>query len=245
MPLKFLKQYFNKLSSSEKELIAFVQQATGLKPVRTQYYQQVFKHKSKHREPKLNNERLELLGDAVLSAIVTDFLYREYPDKDEGFLTNLKSKIVSRAMLNEVGRKLDLLEKLSYHEGSVQQDPSVLFGNTFEALIGGLYLDLGFDAAYEFITGKVFNELIDLEKVEKTDFDFKSKLYIYAQKRNLDLEFKLIDEGNRGSRKYFEVVAVLDDQTVGRGEGYSKKSAEQMAAEEALHGFDQDNQDDL
>jgi ribonuclease-3 len=203
-------------------------------PIRVKYYQQVFKHKSKHREARLNNERLELLGDAILSAIVTDYLYREYPEKDEGFLTNLKSKIVSRKMLNEIGRKLDLLDKLSYHEGSVQQDPTVLYGNTFEALLGAIYLDLGFDAAYEFVEGKVFGELIDLKVVEQQDFDFKSKLFIYAQRKGMSLDFVTVEEETRNSRKFFTIAVVLDGEEVARGSGYNKKGAEQRGSEKAL-----------
>lgn len=234
MALKFLRQYFNKQFHSQKELVQFIEKSTGILPVRMQYYQQVFKHKSKHREPKLNNERLELLGDAILSAIVTDYLYSEYPNKDEGFLTNLKSKIVSRKMLNEIGRKLELLEKLSYHEGSVQQDPTVLYGNTFEALVGAVYLDLGYDAAYEFIEGRVFGELIDLKDVENTDYDFKSKLFIYAQRKGLNLDFVTVEEETRNNRKYFTVAVVLDGQEVARGSGYNKKGAEQRGSEKAL-----------
>lgn len=238
MALKFLRQYFNKQFHSQKEFVQFIEKSTGLLPVRIKYYQQVFKHKSKHREAKFNNERLELLGDAILSAIVTDYLYSEYPNKDEGFLTNLKSKIVSRMMLNEIGRKLDLLEKLSYHEGSVKQDPTVLYGNTFEALVGAIYLDLGFDAAYEFIEGKVFGELIDLKDVENTDYDFKSKLFIYAQRKGIELDFVTVDEESRNSRKFFTIAVMLDGKEIARGSGYNKKGAEQRGSEKALLQLD-------
>ncbi len=230
MALRTLKQFFNKQFSSQKDLVNYIHETTGLLPVRIDYYQQVFKHKSKHREPRINNERLELLGDAVLNAIVTDYLYMNYPEKEEGFLTSLKSKIVSRKMLNEIGQKLNLLDKLSYHKGSVQQDPAVLFGNTFEALVGAIYLDLGYEAAYEFVEGKMFGEMLDLDEIERMDFDFKSKLYIYAQRNNLSLDYKLIKESEKDNRKYFTIAVILDNKEVAQGSGFNKKEAEQVGS---------------
>src|SRR5690606_35685145 len=128
------------------------------------------------------NERLELLGDAILDAIICDSLYKKYPYKEEGFLTELRSKIVNRKSLNEVGERLGLLDKLKFSKKSMNDVSRDLAGNAFEALVGAVYLDAGFDKTRQFIQRRVLKNLIDVDLLELTNTDYKSQMYHYVQK---------------------------------------------------------------
>jgi ribonuclease-3 len=165
---------------------------------------------------------------------VAEYLYKKYPYKEEGFMTELRSKIVNRKSLNEIGERLGLVEKIQLNKKVMTGMPKDIGGNTFEALIGAMYLDAGFDRTKKFVFKRVLQDLIDVEKLEVTDVDFKSKMYHYIQREGKTIEFKVMEEQNRNRRSYFVIHLEIDGVLVAKGEGYSKKVAEQNAAMNGL-----------
>ena len=232
--MSFLQKAYNTVFSSEKELVSYIRSITGSTPVSIKLYKQVFSHRSLYGDAKENNERLELLGDSVLDMLVAEFLYKKYPYKEEGFITELRSKIVNRKSLNEIGERLGLVQKIQLNKKVMTGMPKDIGGNTFEALIGALYLDAGFERTRKFVFKRVLQDLIDVENLEVTDIDFKSKMYHYIQREGKTIEFKVMEEQNRNRRSYFVINLEIDGALVAKGEGYSKKVAEQNAAMNAL-----------
>ncbi len=229
-----IRELYNQLLSPDKEIASYVKGITGIMPGNLNLYKQVFRHRSKYNEPKENNERLELLGDAILDSIVCEFLYRKYPYKEEGFITELRSKIVNRKSLNEVGEKLGLVEKLKFNRKGMTDISRDLGGNTFEALVGAVYLDAGFDSTKKFIQKRVLQGLIDVDMLQATNSDYKSQIFHYVQKLGKTIEFKVGEEKAKNRRAYFVINLEINGKFISTGEGYSKKTAEQNAAMNAI-----------
>ena len=232
--MSLLRKVYNSIFSSDKELITYVRSISGVTPSKIKLYQQVFNHRSLYGDAKDNNERLELLGDSVLDMLVAEFLYKKYPYKEEGFMTELRAKIVNRKSLNEIAQKLGLLDKIQVNKKVMTGLPKDVGGNTFEALIGALYLDAGFEPTKKFVFKRVLQDLVDVDNLEMTDVDFKSKMYHYIQREGKTIEFKAIEEQSHNRRSYFIVMLEIDGKPIAKGEGYSKKVAEQNAAMNAL-----------
>lgn len=228
----------------DRELCASIYSILGFYPHHTKYYKQALLHKSSaHRrkgEAPEHNERLEYLGDAVLESIVSDILYRRYKHESEGFLTNTRSKLVQRDTLNKLSVEMGL-DTLIRSNSKPNAHNSYMGGNAFEALMGAIYLDRGYDACMHFIRNRVLGQLISLEKVAAKEVNFKSKLIEWAQKHRLKLEFKLVDQRleNRNSPTFITRVILegLDGET---GKGYSKKESHQMAAKATLKALKED-----
>ena len=182
-----------------------------------------------------SNERLEFLGDALLDAVVADHLFRVFPYKDEGFLTKMRSKVVSRQHLNSLALKLGINDLLEM-EGGTTPGTSV-YGNALEALIGSIYLDKGYGHAKKFILKRLFGVYIDLGELENTETDFKSKLTEWAQKEKKNLEFRVMEEARNNENRNFLVGVFVNNSLLGQATNYSKKRAEQMAAEKALESL--------
>ncbi|MFN8287042.1 MAG: ribonuclease III [Chitinophagales bacterium] len=229
-----IKKIYNRLFSSDKALTAYIKGVTGITPSNLSLYRQAFQHRSKYLEPKDNNERLELLGDSILDAIVCEFLYKKYPYKEEGFITELRSKIVNRKSLNEVGTRLGLLEQLKFNRKSITDASKDLAGNTFEALVGAVYMDCGFERTRRFIQKRVLQNLIDVDELQATNTDYKSQIYHYIQREGKSIEFKVAEEKHRNRRAYFVIHLEIDGRFISVGEGFSKKAAEQNAAMNGL-----------
>jgi ribonuclease-3 len=229
-----LKKIYNHWLSPEKELAAYVKAVTGIAPSNMALYRKVFQHRSKYNAPEENNERLELLGDAILDAIVCAYLFKKYPYKEEGFITELRSKIVNRKSLNEVGEKLGLVEKLKFNRKGMSDLSRDLGGNTFEALVGAVYLDAGFDTTKKFIRKRVLQNLIDVDALEQTNTDYKSRMFHYIQKEGKNIEFKVAEEKAKNRRAYFTIHLEINGKFIASGEGFSKKTAEQNAAMNGL-----------
>lgn len=232
--MSLIRKVYNSIFSSDKDLIAYVRSVTGVSPNKVKLFKQVFNHRSLYGDAKDNNERLELLGDSVLDMLVAEFLYKKYPYKEEGFITELRAKIVNRKTLNETAQKLGLLDKIQLNKKVMTGMPKDIGGNTFEALIGALYLDAGFEPTKRFVFQRVLKDLIDVDDLEITDVDFKSKMYHYIQREGKTIEFKAVEEQNHNRRSYFIVMLEIDGKQIAKGEGYSKKVAEQNAAMNAL-----------
>lgn len=227
-----------KRKRENKEFYGFFKNVLGFTPRHTETYQIAFIHKSKSQETfqgrKVNNERLEYLGDAVLSAIVAEFLYKKYPYQGEGFLTEMRSKIVSRASLNKLAQKIGLSQLIQYNKESQGVFKSI-DGDAFEALVGAIYLERGYKFTRKVIVNKVMSTYMDIDGMAHTDWNFKSKLIDWGQKEKKKVSFAVIrtmyqGKGNN-SRKQYECQVQIDGEPQQSAIEYSIKAAEQLAAE--------------
>lgn len=230
----------------EKELYRSLYGIFGFYPHNIEYYKLALLHKSVvHRNKngkRVNNERLEFLGDAVLDATVGDIVYRHFPGKREGFLTNTRSKIVQRDTLNRLADRMGINE-LILSSGQAQSHNSYMGGNAFEALVGALYLDRGYDACMRFLTNQILGELINIDKMAYKEVNFKSKLIEWTQKNRVHLEFKLTNQAtDKGGSPEFEYCVLLEGLQGCSGKGYSKKEAQQIAAKLTLQQLRQQPQ---
>ena len=214
--MSFLKKSSN-LKSSGKDLYHSIKNIFGFNPRNIHLYKLAFRHKSANKDVngiKINNERLEYLGDAVLSSVIADFLFKKFPYKGEGFLTEMRSKIVCRTNLNKLSRKMGL-DKLIESSPEIKSSSKSMRGDAFEAFIGALYLDKGYDFAKRIIIKRIVNIHIDIDALEHLDTNFKSKLIEWAQKEKKEVDFRLIDEKNGKASKQYE-VEIFGDKTMAR-----------------------------
>ena len=221
----------------DKELCRLLYPILGFYPGNTKLYRQALLHKSSSvKEDKgkwQNNERLEFLGDAVLDAVVGDIVYRHFEGKREGFLTNARSKIVQRATLNKLAKDIGL-DRLITSNNHSRSHNSYMAGNAFEALVGAIYLDRGYDACMRFMEKRILKTLLNIDKVAYKEINFKSKLLEWSQKKRGEIAFNIVEEGNEdASTPYFVSNVVLEGIECGRAKGYSKKESQQLAAKEA------------
>ena len=210
----------------------------GFVPGNLALYKMAFRHKSVaqniRKGVKNSNERLEFLGDAVLGSVVAEVLFKLYPYEDEGFLTELRSKIVSRVNLNQLARKLGFDKLIEFDNRALNaQRQGSLLGDAFEALIGAVYLDKGYDFTRNFLINHIIKSHIDIHKLEQTETNFKSKLIEWCQRHGKDISFDLVDNLEGENTKLFTVQASVDGEVAGMGKEFSKKNAEKLAAEKA------------
>ena len=210
----------------------------GFVPGNLALYKMAFRHKSVaqniRKGVKNSNERLEFLGDAVLGSVVAEVLFKLYPYEDEGFLTELRSKIVSRVNLNQLARKLGFDKLIEFDNRALNaQRQGSLLGDAFEALIGAVYLDKGYDFTRNFLINHIIKSHIDIHKLEQTETNFKSKLIEWCQRHGKDISFDLVDNLEGENTKLFTVQASVDGEGAGMGKEFSKKNAEKLAAEKA------------
>lgn len=216
----------------DRNLARALKSITGVTPNNLKIYELALRHSSYNRKETKNpydNQRLEFLGDAILGAVVADYLYQKFPDKDEGFLTNLRSKIVSRKSLNRVAVNLRIHKYLKKKLDKNKPAHSI-YGDAFEALIGALYLDRDIDFARQFIVKKVIEEYWGDSKLEDHIISYKSALIEWAQKEKIDYSFDVIKEWGQKHALNFEVGVVFDNEQIASGKGTSKKRAEETAA---------------
>lgn len=236
--LRDLRYRIKLFSSPRKEFYAFLKATTGFSPLKLKLYDLAFIHRSASYANMLgqpvNNERLEYLGDAVLGTIVADYLYNRFPGRDEGFLTQMRSRIVNRSFLTQLTFKLGLNRFVNSNTNSVN-DSSHIYGDVFEAFIGAIYLDTGYQGAKHFLIKKVLSLHVDIEELERSDNNYKSQLIEWGQKNKRDVEFDT-HESNESGHHHLPFISVIriDGQVVGTGEGYSKKEAQQNSACKAL-----------
>lgn len=228
---------FSVLFSSDKKLANSIKNIFGFYPGNIFLYQLAFRHKSASKEVinglKLSNERLEYLGDAVLSSIVADYLFKKFPYKDEGFLTEMRSKIVSRNQLNKLSKKLGI-DKLILSEAFCNSHSKSLFGDAFEAFVGALYLDKGYEYTKKIVIKRVIEVHFDIDKLEQQDINYKSQLIEWSQKEKIPIEFKVVDEIGNGYGKQYLVELHVGGELYGSGRDYSIKGAEQQASGKAM-----------
>jgi ribonuclease-3 len=236
MPIfKLYKLYF----SPDKEFVKNIQNILGFIPGNVSLYRMAFRHRSVAKVLKngtrSSNERLEFLGDAVLGSIIAELLFKQYPYKEEGFLTEMRSKIVNRANLNQLARKIgfDKLIQFDQRSVSIQTKHNSMLGDAFEAIIGAIYLDKGYAYTKEFLLNRIVKPHIDIHTLELTETNFKSKLIEWCQRHGKDVSFELTENAEGESAKLFTICAIVDGENVGLGRDYNKKNAEKLAAEKA------------
>ncbi len=223
------------LFCKEKEFYRFLNQILGFAPGRIQPYKKAFIHKSasyQTSEGKLiNNERLEFLGDAILSAVIADYLFHKYPKENEGFLTKFRSKIVNGNKLSEIARKMKL-QRFIVSNTNGSNNVKNIYGDALEALIGAIYLDKGYHVVSKFICQRVLSEYLDLPALKNAETNFKSRLIEWGQKYKHEIEF--FTELESEDSDIFVSYVKIDNATYGSGSGKSKKAAEQLAAKKTL-----------
>ena len=209
-------------------------QRFGYRPKNIDLFVRALAHKSTaNNTNEESNERLEFLGDAILDSVVAEMLYVRYPDEDEGYLTKIKSKVVSRRTLGLIGHEMEIKEVLRYNKGrSIKLE--TIEGNAFEALIGAIYLDGGLQSVKKSVENHILRKYVDLNNILEEEIDFKSKLFIWSQKNRLPIIFEVVSEENQGASWKYVVRVMINEKEYGMGAGSSKKKAEQAAAKETL-----------
>jgi ribonuclease III len=206
----------------------------GFRPSRLLTYTMALTHSSINDSVDTNNERLEYLGDAVLGTVVGFYLFQKYPYKGEGFLTEMRSKMVNRNQLNQVGRKLGLDKLVIFNKNDNSLRKSQIFGNALEALIGAIFVDKGYKTAKQWIETKIIDTLLDMDELENTELNFKNKLIAHANKLNMAVSFNILEEHVEKGRRIFIMSAELNNEVYGQGRAFNKKDASQLAAQNAL-----------
>jgi len=224
--------------SANQKLFRSIRNIFGFYPDNIFLYKLALRHKSATKKKinglKINNERLEYLGDAILGAVVADYLFKRFPYKNEGFLTEMRSKIVSRSSLNKLSLKLGL-EKLILSDADPNYRPKSAGGDAFEAIIGAIYLDKGYYFTRRTIITRILNLHYDLEDLVDTEISYKSRVIEWAQKEKKDLSFKVVQEIGEKQNKQFKVALIVDEHTITESIDYSIKGAEKIAAEKGWY----------
>jgi ribonuclease III len=226
-----------RIMNNDEAAVSFKKQlrnVLGFAPGKSVLYRTALTHRSLKDRSDENNERLEYLGDAVLSAIVADFLFKKYPYKEEGFLTEMRSKMVNRNQLNDIAIKMGLRKITQFNKFDNSLKMSQIFGNTLEAVVGAIYLDKGFIKTKQWVVERIIQPYLFLEDLEMLEINHKNKLYGWANKNGKNLDFETLDERIESGRRLFTVGAVVDGELIAQGRAYNKKDASQIAAQEAI-----------
>lgn len=229
--------------SPDRKYVKALKNLLGFVPGNLSLYKMAFRHRSVaillKNGTKSSNERLEFLGDAVLGSVVAEVLFKIYPYKDEGFLTEMRSKIVSRVNLNQLGKKLGFGELIEFDSKTVNagSKQSSLMGDAFEALVGAVYLDKGYNFTKDFLTQRIIKPHIDIHTLELTETNFKSKLIEWCQRHSKDISFELIPNEEGENSKLFTIQVLIDGEPMSSGIDYSKKNAEKFAAEKTCEAL--------
>lgn len=230
------RKFFGRRNKEDQQIYSGLKTILNFRPGNFDLYKLALRHRSAATEIRNgfrnSNERLEFLGDAILGAVIADLLFKKYPYKDEGFLTKMRSKLVSRAHINQLSQKIGI-DKLIEFNIEVGRPSGSMRGDALEALIGAVYVDKGFKRAEKFIHW-LFLVHVDMDEIQAKDSDYKSKLVEWTQKERKKLSFQLVSETGKGFNRIYTVNVVIDDMVYGTGLGHSKKVAEQAAAEKAF-----------
>jgi ribonuclease-3 len=223
--------FFRKVFGKKDEFALKLERIIGFYPNNLALYHQAFLHKSviqhNNLKPFESNERLEFLGDAILDSIISHYFFLKFPFKDEGFLTQLRSRVVSRQNLNSLGVKLGFKELIN---AKLDKESRSIYGDALEAIIGAIYLDKGYKYAQQFVEEKLLQTHIDLDEIINTETDFKSRVIEWCQKEKLDFDFVISEQEDKNGSLYLAEL-IINQELKGRGTANSKKKAEQYAAE--------------
>lgn len=239
--MSIIKKIF-KTSRSPEDGIFFdkLEKILGFKPGNLEFYKKAFTHRSMNKIDEkgypVNYERLEFLGDAMLGSVIAAHLFNKVPTGDEGYLTKMRSKIVSREHLNELGKDFNLIQFVE-SKVSPQHFGENVHGNIFEAFIGAIYLDKGFVYCEKFIHKKVIKPYVDIDRLEGKVISYKSLLIEWCQKEKRSFNYEVYDDNGTGTQKYFGVKLHIDGKTVAKARATSKKKAEEIASKRAYFVF--------
>jgi ribonuclease III len=238
--MKFGRSFELPFSTNKGAFNTAMNKVLGFKPKDISWYQRAFTHRSMNQKDAsgnpMNYERLEFLGDAMLGVIISKHLFREVPNGNEGYLTKMRSKIVSRQHLNELGRELEL-DKFLESRISSDQFGENIFGNLFEALVGAIYLDRGHDYCERFIRMRVIEPHVDIERLEGKVMSYKSLMIEWCQKQKKVFRFERVEDQGVDERPHFSVRFILEDQVISRARETSKKRAEEKASQRAFYAM--------
>jgi len=239
--MKFILKWFNSRPSTEGgNFYSELKEILGFKPKQIDLYKKAFTHRSMAKFDEDGNpisyERLEFLGDAILSSVISSYLFEEVPDKNEGYLTQMRSKIVSRSTLNQIGKDIGL-KKLIRSKIPDNQFSPTLYGDSFESLIGAIYLDLGYNFAERFIYEKMIEPFVDIDNLENKISSYKSFIIEYCQKERKTVKFSLIEDKADAINRLFSIKLEIDGKTISKGRATSKKKAEEKAAKRAYYSI--------
>ncbi|MDD3108226.1 MAG: ribonuclease III [Alistipes sp.] len=233
-----ISAYFHCKYGRDKAYYQILKDIFGIHPNNIELYKLALLHRSASLflddGTPINNERLEFLGDAVIESIVSDYLFIEFPEENEGFLSRLRSRIVSRSSLNALAQKIGLHHHVIVQGGSgfLQKH---LYGDAFEAMMGAIYLDKGYDFANRLLINEIIRRYVDIEQMTDQESDFKSRLIEWSQKTRRLMQFETSPSEQYSSQKpHFRTTIFLDHQPYGKGEGSSKKESEQRAAQTTI-----------
>jgi len=240
-----LKDRVRLLFRKDKESYLCFYRMLGFYPHDIRIYEQALLHKSSsvrtEKGRPLNNERLEFLGDAILDAVIGDIVYQKFEGKREGFLTNTRSKIVSRESLNRIAEQIGLLKLIKFNTRQFSHN-SYMGGNAFEALVGAIYLDRGYDYCKFFLECRIIGTYLDLNKVSRKEVNFKSKLIEWTQKNKVEIVFDLINQSfDEFNSPVFESEVLIEGIHACKGKGYSKKESQQIASHDTLNRIKKDS----
>ena len=239
--LDFILRPFRCRFGADRAYYKIIDEMFGFVPHNIELYKLALVHKSSSLVLEyvrtLNNERLEYLGDAVIEAVTSDYLFIEFPDRDEGFLTQLRSKMVSRQSLNGLAVELGL-DRYVISNGGVAIAQKHIYGDAFEAMIGAMYLDQGYEFVNRLLIHRIYGRLMNIEELTEAETDFKSRLIEWCQRNRHRIQFRIDSERSHTvPRPMFYCTVLIDDVEVGHGSGESKKEAEQRAAGSVAHTF--------
>lgn len=229
--------------SPDRKYVRSLKNLLGFVPGNLRLYRMAFRHRSVAVElkngTKNSNERLEFLGDAILGSVIAEVLFKMYPYKDEGFLTEMRSKIVSRSNLNQLAKRLGLDELIEFDTRilNYSNKQGSLLGDTFEAMIGAIYLDNDYNFTRDFLITRIIKPHIDIHTLELTETNFKSKLIEWCQRHGKDISFEIVANAEGENAKLFTVQVTVDGESCGIGRDYNKKNAEKLAAEKSCEAL--------
>lgn len=230
-----LKQLYNLHISKEKPFARRIRNTIGFSPANLHIFKLAFTHKSNSdsRDHAItSNERLEFLGDALLSTIVAEYLFKKYPNSDEGFLTKMRSKIVKRKTLNKIADDMGLdMLLLEYNETRLSES---MKGNALEALVGAIYLEKGYRQTKSIVIRRILMRYLDIHELEDRDDNYKSQLLEWCQKKGSSVDYKLVEKFKFDNRDRFKIAVVVNGDEVAIAEDFNKKSAEQSASKKAI-----------
>ncbi len=221
-------------SSKKKVFLKQLCNVLGFAPSKISLYVAALSHRSVKERSTDNNERLEYLGDAILGSIIADYLFMKYPFKGEGFLTEMRSKMVNRQTLNDIALKMGLKKITSFNKNDNSLRVSQIFGNALEALIGAIYIDKGYTKTQQWVLKKIILPHLYLEDLENIEINQKNKLFSWANRTGKLLEFETLEEKIENGRRLFTVGAVVDGEVIAEGKAFNKKDAGQIAAQQAV-----------
>lgn len=241
--MSFLRRIVKPKTKEDEEFYYELKSLLNFKPIQLNQYKKAFTHRSLKMVDKkgkpINYERLEFLGDAILGSVIASYLYKKSPRGDEGYLTQMRSKIVSRENLNELGKDLDLIRFVRSNVSKNQVGANI-HGNIFEALIGAIYLDRGYNYCHQFIYDQLIIPHVDIERLEGKITSYKGLIIEWCQKTKREYNFESYEDTGNQTKKHFSVRVFINGEKIAKGRATSKKKAEEMAAKRVYFTFQEE-----